>query len=371
MGANDTGVRETDEGLVIGHPMYFSGPNSLAASVGCLLVILLVAFGFVFYLIFFGYYEVGAGVMLGGLGLALLISLGKRPYGIVITADGIRLVRRSVWRTETVYFPRHDWLGLWVDRTNETEAILWLYSPCTRSDVPYAVPLVSGPWENVEQAADRICINEDLLVRNVSSWKTVKQVADRVCGTQGLKWTMAVVAPRETKMVGSMRRFYPHVRDVEGFRVHVLLDLARQGREGSEMPRGRWETNPGEGPFWKAPPHLYEFRARRAPEAWLFEPGADCMTHLTATGERTEHTFGEATAVDVEAEVVDKRTEGGGDDPAYYLYRYRVFLTLRSGERFQLRRCESRQGEKIARSDARRDAKWYAAYIGRLLKIEH
>ena len=113
------------------------------------------------------------------------------------------------------------------------------------------------------------------------------------------------------------------------------------------------------------------FGVRRSPEAWVFQPGADRMTHQTATGERTEHTFAEATAVDVEAEVVDKRIPGGGDDYPYYLYRYRVFLTLRSGERFQLRRCESQEPEKTARSDARRDAKWYAAYIGRLLKIGH
>jgi hypothetical protein len=378
MGANDTGVRETDEGLLIGHPMCFSGPNSLVASVGCLLAILLAAFGFGGYLIFSGFYGGAAGVMLGGLGLALLLSLLKNPYGIVITVDGIRLERRGVWRTETLDFPRHDWLALWVDRTSETDAILWLYSPCTGSDVPYAIPLVSGPWENVEQAADRISVNEGLNeVRYVSSWETVKQVADRVCGTQGLKWMMAVVAPGETRMVASVRRLYPDAReagtlgnldvalgnlDVPGARRQAVHGLASRRCEGSEAYLRRWKTKPA---------LLFEFGARRSPEAWLFAPGADRMTHQTATGERTEHTFAEATALHVEAEVVDKKREGSGDDDPYYVYVYRVFLTLRSGERFQLRRCESQEPEKTARSDARRDAKWYAAYIGRLLKIEH
>jgi hypothetical protein len=367
MGINDTGVRETDEGLWIAHPMNFSGPGCVRTLI---LGILLAAFGFGVYLIFSGYDGGGAGVMLGGLGLALLLSFAKKPYGIAITADGIRLEQRGVWRTEAVDFPRHDWLGLWVDRTSETDAILWLYSPCTRSrNVPYAIPLVSGPWENVEQAADRISVNDGLeQARNVSSWETVKQVADRVRGTRGLKWMMAVVAPREVKMVASIRRLFPNARDVEalvgarGRAWHVLTSERCQDSETPLGDIGRW---------WETSTLLFWFGARRSPEAWLFPPGADRMTHQTATGERTEHTFAEATAVDVEAEVVDKRIPGGGDDYPYYLYRYRVFLTLRSGERFQLRRCESREPEKTALSDARRDADWYAACIGRLLKIGH
>jgi hypothetical protein len=377
MSGNDTGVRETDEGLLIAHPIRESGPGCV---ITLMLGILLAAFGFGVYLISSDYYAVGAGVMLGGSGLALLVSFWKAPYGIVITADGIRLVRHGVWKTETVDFPRHDWLGLWVDRTSETDAILWLYSPCTGSDVPYAVPLVSGPWENVEQAADRISINEGLLVRNVSSWETVKQVADRVCGTKGLKWMMAVVAPRETKMVGSMRRFYPDERDVEALvvaRRQAVYGLASRRCADSNRIRNAFSVAlTGKSEEMRETPHNVAplsraFGARRAPEAWLFPPGADRMTHQTATGERTEHTFAEATAVDVEAEVVDKRIAGSGDAEPYFVYVYRVFLTLRSGERFQLRRCESQEPEKTARSDARRDADWYAAYIGRLLKIGH
>jgi hypothetical protein len=382
MGANDTGVRETDEGLWIAHP-HFSGPGAWGGrnpqTFVAILGILLAAFGFGVYLIFSGYYDCGAGVMLGGLGLALLLSFAKQPYGIVITADGIRLEKRGVWRTETIDFPRHDWLGLWVDRTSETDAILWLYCPCTRSpNVPYAIPLVSGPWETVEQAADRISVNEGLeQVRNVSSWETVKQVADRVRGTQGLKWMMAVVAPGDTKMVASVRRLYPDARDVRtlgkldvvlgnldvpGARRQALHGLASRRCEGSEEYRHWGKTST----------LLFEFGARRSPEAWLFPPGADRMTHQTATGERTEHTFAEATAVDVEAEVVGKRTSGDGEYGApYYVYVYRVLLTLRSGERVQLRRCESQEPEKTRRSDARRDADWYATYIGLLLKIEH
>jgi hypothetical protein len=222
----------------------------------------------------------------------------------------------------------------------------------------------------VEQAADRVSVNEGLKeVRYVSSWETVKQVADRVRGTQGLKWMMAVVAPREARMVTSIRRYYPDERDVEalvGARRQVVYGLTGRRCQDSMS----YLRNAGDH-LWKLSTLLYCFGARRSPEAWLFPLGADRMTHQTATGQRMEHPFAEATAVDVEAEVEDKRYEGSGDDDPYYVYVYRVFLTLRSGERFQLRRCESWEKEKTARSDARRDADWYAAYIGRQLKIGH
>jgi len=75
--------------------------------------------------------------------------------------------------------------------------------------------------------------------------------------------------------------------------------------------------------------------------------------------------FDEILDVEIEPETLGK--ESGTDSDTTYEYRYGVYLTLKSGERFLLRRCASSEPSKTQSSQELRDAEWSVRYLRGLL----
>jgi hypothetical protein len=330
MGASRPAFSETAEGLFIPHPGVAGGRW------GC--VVLIAAAGLVSGIgcMFTGSIVPGIGLAAGGLCLALLVGAAPTPAGLAVTADAVRLERRSAFRADHVGVPRRLWKELWMEEGGEDKSLLYLLtsSPDGR-ETTYAVPLYSGAPEEARTVAGRV---GDLL---------------------RLPWRSVVFPPLTLPGAGSLvDSVAGGVATYRKAREQVRQAVAAAGADSdSRTPESRGVMRQ----MARAAVTLARFGSVESPEAWFIDPEQATLTHLAADGTRTPHAFAEVADVEVEAELVGE--ERGSDSDTAYVYRYAVYLVLNPGRPFLIRRCASSEDRKTDQSAARRDSRWTARYL--------
>jgi hypothetical protein len=307
---------ETRDGLWFPSPAYGG-----ASRWGCGLIVsaAVLAAGIVAFLN--GHVALGWGLIAGDLVLTVLFLLQRQPFGLAVTAEAVRLETRNFFVRDVLEVRRSDWLELWVDEASEEVVAVYLNARSPdRRKTTYAIPIISGPRQTAENAAER------------------------VAGLLRLPRLTAFVPPMLLPGAG-------------GFQDLIAFGMAeyRRAREQSAEVAARAVFDPAAARLvGKVVVTFRAFGCRDSPEAWLLAPERATLTHQAHGGQRTEHAFRDVAAVEAEPEKVGE--EQGPSDETSYTYVYRVVLVLASGERLVVRRCLSSEAQKTETSGALRDA---------------
>jgi hypothetical protein len=261
--------------------------------------------------------------------VVLLIALTSlatlKPFGKTVTANVVRLERRSFFRHDILEIPRRNWIELWVDDAGEKEVRYYLYTHAPdHPTLTYAIPLLAGSRQDTQEAARRIT---ELL---------------------RLSWVPTLPAPG-----------LPRFKEI------VAQALAAYRRVNEEKKKAGFVK-----PVGRSMPTFLRFDCIQGPEAWLLAPERRTLTYQTHQGGRTDHSFDEVAEVEVKQ---DKEGTGpaAGEDSGY-AYVYNVYLVLTSGERFNVRRTTSEEPKETEMSQARLDAEWTAGYLRKMIGMpEH
>jgi hypothetical protein len=330
MSASRQAFTETPEGLFIPHP------GAGGSRLGCVVLLAVAGIGPGIGCLIIGAVVPGCLLVALGVLLPLLVGAVATPAGLAVTADAVRLERRSAFRADHLEVPRHLWKELWMEEGGEEKSLLYLLtsSPDGR-ETTYAVPLYSGSPEEARRIAGRV---GDLL---------------------RLPWLAAVVPPPTLPDSGSLADTVAGgVAAYRRVQRQALQAVAAAGVDpDSRSPESRGALRQ----MARAAVTLARFGSVESPEAWFIDPEQATLTRLAPEGTRTPHAFAEIAAVEVEAELDGE--ERGSDSDTAYVYRYAVYLVLNPGRRFLIRRCASSEDRKTDQSAARRDSRWTARYL--------
>jgi hypothetical protein len=322
MAARPQGYVETGDGLWFPHkaryPMGRLGCSILVALAGLVPSICLIIGGEVL---------TGASFLAGAALLILLLGMLVEPYGMALTESCVRLERRSLYRQDRLEIPKSAWIELWNYEESEEEARVYLYTRLPdRPRSAYAVLIFWGAPDAVKETARRVAEVLDLRRRRAFIPAAFKS---------------PLVPVSESDAMGQAKMEHQ--------------DLTALVKDDSDGPTAKANL----GRALKAEKMLNEFDCLQNPESWLLEPKRATLTHQTVKA-RTEHSFDQVAAVEIEAE---KEAEAGGADDPNYSYLYAVNLVLTSGERFLLQRYSSGEMKKTPKSAARREAEEIASEL--------